>query len=222
MIERRKQEAEKKKKEAEDAEVKELEDKAEEAEKKVEELAARMIVFLIEDNGWAVDLDRLHSYDFKEAGGRVQSEIAEIQREISPLIEKLDAIQSAKREKEKGWLKFGVEKMKKQMWNLGEKLKALHAQQDELGQRAYRKREEFIKIEKENRGMIFNLDHYLRQLEWKTGKKSKRAKIKLSEDFLNGLGSMPGSGNRLANYGIYKPFLKQFGFDVDHPVAEKS
>lgn len=216
VLERRKQEAEKKKQEVKDAEIKKFEDEVKEAEKRVGELATKMVIFLNEDKGWSFDVDKLHLFDYTKVGGLFNNDVDKLDSEISPLVEEKDAILSKLEAKEQSFLKFGVKKLREDLKDLTEKISELIGQQKELKVTAQKKRQEFIKLEAELRGQISVYQTHLQQLEQKTGRKPEGTKIELSDDFISDFYRRRGGYDApIAGFGIYKSFLKQFGYGAD-------
>ncbi|KKS13570.1 MAG: Myosin II heavy chain [Candidatus Magasanikbacteria bacterium GW2011_GWA2_41_55] len=221
VIERKKQEAEKKKKQAKEVEIKKLSDEVREEEKKVGELVMKMIAFLSEDKGWSVDLDKLHLFGYSKVGGLFNNDVDELQKDISPLDEEMKEALSKLEVVEQSYWKLGVKKLRERIGVLGEKISELVNRQNELKIRVGEKRKEFIKIEAVLRGQISVYHTRLQQLEQKTGKKPEGTKIKLSDDFLKDFYRTRGGYDApIAGFGIYKPLLKQFGFDADRSVAK--
>lgn len=217
VIERKKHEAEKKHQEAKNTEIKELENRAKEEEKKVGELATKMVVFLNEDKGWSFDIDKLHLFDYSKVGGLFNNDVDELQSEISPLDEEVRALLLKLKAAEQSFLKLGVKKLRERVNDLSEKIAGLISRQNELKARVQEKRREFIKIESELRREIYSYHTCLQRLEQKTGKKPEGTKIELSDDFLRDVNKTRYNAPA-AGFGIYKSFLKQFGFDVEIPA----
>lgn len=219
VIERRKQEAEKKKQEVKDAEIKKFEDEVKEVEKKVGELATKMVIFLNEDKGWSFNLDKLHLFDHSEIGGLFNNDVDELNSEISPLVEEQNTLLQKLDAAEQSFLKLGIKKLKKKVDDLAEKVSELNDQKYKIIETAGRKRQEFIKLEAELRAQIFGYLTRLQQLEQKTGRKPEGSKIEVSDDLIkNFYRTRGGYDAPVAGFGIYKSFLKQFGFNADKQV----
>lgn len=218
------EEVKRKEQERIEAEMKELTEKAREEQEKIEKFAKELITFLIEDKGWAIDFDQLHQFEEARRGGRVLNEVAEIQREISLLAKEYDTILPQKQEKEQSWLKIGLGKMEEKIIVLNEKIEALRTRQHDLQQKARLKINEFDKIEKPLRYAVLSFSESLGGIEYLTKKKPEWAKIEVNENFVSVSQRARAARHDprpLENYGIYKPFLKQFGFDVDDKTTWK-
>lgn len=219
VLERRKQEVEKKRQETKNTEIKELENKVKEVENKVGELATKMVVFLNEDKEWSFNLDKLHLFDHSEIGGLFNNDVDELNSEISPLVEEQNTLLQKLDAAEQSFLKLGIKKLKKKVDDLAEKVSELNDQKYKIIETAGRKRQEFIKLEAELRAQIFGYLTRLQQLEQKTGRKPEGSKIEVSDDLIkNFYRTRGGYDAPVAGFGIYKSFLKQFGFNADKQV----
>lgn len=216
VIERRKQEAEKERQETKNTEIKELENRVKEEEKKVGELATKMVVFLNEDKGWSFDLDKLHLFDYTKVGGLFNNDVDKLNGKISPLVEEHNILLSKLDTAQQSYWKLGVKKLKEKVDDLAEKISELNDQKNKLIETVNRKRQEFTKLEAELRAQIFDYHARLQRLEQETGRKPEGAKIKISDDFIENLYRTRGGYDApVAGFGIYKSFLKQFGFDAE-------
>lgn len=213
---REKQEQERKaQQEQAETEARDLTAKVKEHELALEKLAKNMVSFLVKDAGWAFSLDQLHQFKCASKGGRVAAELAEIEKKVAPLEEERDSVTSKLEEKAQGLLKFGTKELEDRLVVVNKELADLQAQVVALTAKATERIVKFEAMEKPVRAEMRLYAAALGRIKDLLKQEPEGFKIVPVKDS-DIIESVDGN---LRNYGIYKDFLKQFGFA---PAALKS